>query len=86
MLTRLAALGLLLPFVGAKAVLPRASTACNNSPDLCSKSYGEITHLGCHNSPFLKDASTSYSSFGNQCVFFSFLLVGFVGLFSADDD
>ncbi|KAK1144247.1 hypothetical protein N8T08_005660 [Aspergillus melleus] len=70
MLGRLAPLGLLLlPFVGAKAVLsPRATTACNNSPDLCSKSYGDITHLGCHNSPFLKDASTSYSSFGNQYV------------------
>ncbi|PCG96318.1 Hypothetical protein PENO1_027260 [Penicillium occitanis (nom. inval.)] len=43
-----------------------ATTACNNSPSLCSKSYGEITHLGAHDSPFLRDASTSYSVSGNQ--------------------
>ena len=44
------------------------STACNNSPDLCSKTYGEITHLGAHDSPFLRDSSTSYSFFGDQSV------------------
>ncbi|GKZ24144.1 hypothetical protein AbraIFM66951_010936 [Aspergillus brasiliensis] len=55
----------LLPFAAATAVRPR-STACNNSPDLCSKSYGEITHLGAHDSPFLRDASTDYSTFGDQ--------------------
>ncbi|GAM40754.1 hypothetical protein TCE0_039r13348 [Talaromyces pinophilus] len=43
-----------------------ATTACNNSPSLCSKSYGQITHLGAHDSPFLRDASTSYSVSGNQ--------------------
>ncbi|KAJ5584191.1 uncharacterized protein N7459_003991 [Penicillium hispanicum] len=42
------------------------STACNNSPDLCSKTYGEITHLGAHDSPFLRDSSTSDSMFGDQ--------------------
>lgn len=47
----------------------RRSTACNNSPSLCSKSYGEITHLGAHDSPFLRDASTDYSVSGNQFVF-----------------
>ncbi|KAF9890885.1 hypothetical protein FE257_005461 [Aspergillus nanangensis] len=55
----------LLPFAAAKAVLPR-QTACNNSPDLCSKSYSEITHLGAHDSPFVRDASTGYNSAGNQ--------------------
>ncbi|KAF2463514.1 uncharacterized protein BDR25DRAFT_245458 [Lindgomyces ingoldianus] len=40
--------------------------ACNNSPELCSKSYDRVTYLGAHDSPFIRDASTSYSSFGNQ--------------------
>lgn len=42
------------------------STACNNSPDLCDKSYGEITHLGAHDSPFVRDSSTSNSVAGDQ--------------------
>ncbi|ETN39149.1 uncharacterized protein HMPREF1541_05372 [Cyphellophora europaea CBS 101466] len=42
------------------------STACNNSPDLCSKTYDSITHLGAHDSPFLRDASTGFSVAGNQ--------------------
>jgi len=40
--------------------------SCNNSPHLCSLSYGAITHLGTHNSPFLRDSSTGYSTSGNQ--------------------
>ncbi|PGH02507.1 hypothetical protein AJ79_07620 [Helicocarpus griseus UAMH5409] len=40
--------------------------ACNNSPTLCSKTYDQISHLGAHNSPFLRDASTGFSSSGNQ--------------------
>lgn len=44
----------------------RQTTACNNSPDLCSKSYSAITHLGAHDSPFVRDASTGYSTSGNQ--------------------
>ncbi|KAF8477039.1 PLC-like phosphodiesterase [Kalaharituber pfeilii] len=40
--------------------------ACNNSPHLCSVSYGAITHLGTHNSPFLRDHSTGFSASGNQ--------------------
>ncbi|KAF2266256.1 hypothetical protein CC78DRAFT_566919 [Lojkania enalia] len=46
-----------------------AARVCNNSPDLCSKLYDTVTYLGAHNSPFIRDASTGYSSFGNQ--FFS---------------
>ncbi|KAL4950755.1 PLC-like phosphodiesterase [Aspergillus filifer] len=62
----------LFPLAAATAVTPLAprqsssSTACNNSPDLCSKSYGEITHLGAHDSPFLRDESTGNSLSGNQ--------------------
>ena len=55
----------LLPFVTAKALHAR-DTACNNSPSLCSKSYGEITHLGAHDSPFVRDASTDFSTAGDQ--------------------
>jgi len=40
--------------------------ACNNSPHLCDLSYGAITYLGTHNSPFLRDKSTSFSTSGNQ--------------------
>ncbi|KAF2793100.1 hypothetical protein K505DRAFT_375569 [Melanomma pulvis-pyrius CBS 109.77] len=43
-----------------------ADRVCNNSPSLCSKPYDTITHFGAHDSPFLRDQSTSFSSFGNQ--------------------
>ncbi|KXS99484.1 hypothetical protein AC578_3771 [Pseudocercospora eumusae] len=43
-----------------------AATACNNSPDLCSRQYNNVTYLGTHNAPFLRDASTDYSTSGNQ--------------------
>jgi hypothetical protein len=55
----------LLPAVLANPLTKR-TTACNNSPDLCSKTYGEITHLGAHDSPFVRDASTSNSLAGDQ--------------------
>lgn len=65
----------LLPAVLANPLNAR-STACNNSPDLCDKSYGEITHLGAHDSPFVSDASTGNSKFGDQyaCPFLSLSL------------
>ncbi|KAJ9619918.1 hypothetical protein H2203_008192 [Taxawa tesnikishii (nom. ined.)] len=43
-----------------------SSAACNNSPDLCERAYNNVTYLGAHDSPFLRDASTSYSESGNQ--------------------
>ncbi|KAF9692499.1 hypothetical protein EKO04_009764 [Ascochyta lentis] len=46
--------------------LVAAQRACNNAPELCSTSYDQTTHLGAHDSPFLRDASTGFSSFGNQ--------------------
>ncbi|KAJ5171811.1 hypothetical protein N7492_004404 [Penicillium capsulatum] len=55
----------LLPAVLAGALNVR-SAACNNSPDLCDKSYGEITHLGAHDSPFVRDGSTGNSKWGDQ--------------------
>lgn len=40
--------------------------ACNNSPKLCNKNYDEITHLGGHNSAFVRDDTTNDSIAGNQ--------------------
>ena len=41
---------------------PRNTTiACNNSPDLCSRAYSNVTQLGTHNSPFVNNASASNS-------------------------
>ena len=62
-------LAFLLAFLGltsAATLHPRQATACNNSPDLCSKSYSSIAQLGAHDSPFLRDASTGDSTSGNQ--------------------
>ncbi|KAK5136666.1 hypothetical protein LTR08_002319 [Meristemomyces frigidus] len=41
-------------------------TVCNNSPALCSRTYDNVTHLGAHDSPFVRDSSTHFSSSGNQ--------------------
>lgn len=43
-----------------------SSVACNNSPDLCSKQYNNITHMGAHDSAFVRDDSTDNSVAGNQ--------------------
>ncbi|KAF2469317.1 uncharacterized protein BDR25DRAFT_304454 [Lindgomyces ingoldianus] len=53
----------LIPFLYNAA---SAQTACNNSPSLCNRAYNNITHLGAHDSPFLRDKSTSFSTSGNQ--------------------
>lgn len=62
----LALLAALLGLTSAARLQPRQTSACNNSPDLCSKAYSAITHLGAHNSPFLRDASTRFSTSGNH--------------------
>ena len=57
----------LLPVALGASVSPRAgSVACNNSPDLCSRSYSQITHLGAHDSPFVNNESISSPSSANQ--------------------
>ncbi|KAI1082263.1 PLC-like phosphodiesterase [Whalleya microplaca] len=43
-----------------------STTACNNSPSLCSRSYSDVTHMGAHDSAFLRDATTGNSIAGNQ--------------------
>ncbi|KAG6030005.1 hypothetical protein E4U41_000220, partial [Claviceps citrina] len=40
--------------------------ACNNSPTLCGRRYNAVTHMGAHNSAFLRDQSTGDSLSGNQ--------------------
>ncbi|RMZ84633.1 hypothetical protein DV737_g1231, partial [Chaetothyriales sp. CBS 132003] len=45
---------------------PHSLTICNNSPDLCSKTYDSVTYLGAHDSPFVRDATTGYSTSGDQ--------------------
>ncbi|KAI1143969.1 PLC-like phosphodiesterase [Hypoxylon sp. FL0543] len=50
----------------ASAVASTSTIACNNSPDLCSRSYNNITHMGAHDSAFLRDETTSNSIAGNQ--------------------
>ncbi|CAO2653893.1 Nn.00g106260.m01.CDS01 [Neocucurbitaria sp. VM-36] len=53
----------LLPFLYSTA---SAQDACNNSPSLCSRAYNNITHLGAHDSPFLRNQNTSFSTSGNH--------------------
>jgi len=56
---------LLLP-IALRTALAQTTQACNNSPELCSRQYNNITHLGAHDSPFLRDSSTTWSTSGNQ--------------------
>jgi hypothetical protein len=50
----------------SQAAVSTSTVACNNSPDLCNRNYNNITHMGAHDSAFLRDSSTSYSTSGNQ--------------------
>lgn len=62
----LAFLSALLGLASAASLQSRQTIACNNSPDLCSKSYSSIAQLAAHDSPFLRDTATGDSSSGNQ--------------------
>ncbi|KAI1110001.1 PLC-like phosphodiesterase [Nemania sp. NC0429] len=53
-------------FSTVRAAGSSPTTACNNSPQLCDRSYSNITHMGAHDSSFLRDASTQNSIAGNQ--------------------
>ncbi|XXH05181.1 hypothetical protein Hte_011606 [Hypoxylon texense] len=50
----------------ASAAASTSTSACNNSPDLCGRTYNNVTHMGAHDSAFLRDESTSNSIAGNQ--------------------
>lgn len=43
-----------------------STVACNNSVDLCSRKYNNVTHMGAHDSAFLRNPSTDNSVAGNQ--------------------
>lgn len=62
----LLSLSAILGLANASVLKARQAVACNNAPALCSQSYSGITHLGTHDSPFLRDASTDDSTSGNQ--------------------
>ncbi|KAG9231740.1 PLC-like phosphodiesterase [Amylocarpus encephaloides] len=49
----------------SQAAAATGTTACNNSPLLCNRSYRNITHMGAHNSASLRDSSTDFSTSGN---------------------
>ncbi|KAI6819754.1 hypothetical protein KC332_g9715 [Hortaea werneckii] len=67
LLYTLAALFVLLSaFRATLAQSTNSSTACNNSPSLCNRAYNNVSHLGAHNSPFVRDESNGYSLSGNQ--------------------
>ncbi|KAK4502839.1 hypothetical protein PRZ48_006265 [Zasmidium cellare] len=59
-------LGSVLFLAGLQAVSAQNSTACNNSPSLCSRQYNNVTYLGAHDSPFLRNDETDFSTSGNQ--------------------
>jgi hypothetical protein len=50
------------------ADLETRAASCNGSPDLCALSYGAVTHLGAHDSPFVRSAANGFSLAGNQYV------------------
>ncbi|KAK4153908.1 PI-PLC X domain-containing protein 1 [Chaetomidium leptoderma] len=38
---------------------PTNTRPCNNYPELCARKYSNITHIGCHNSPFVRAGSAA---------------------------
>jgi hypothetical protein len=50
----------------SQAAVSTSTVACNNSPLLCNRNYNNITHMGAHDSAFLRDSSTGFSLSGNQ--------------------
>ena len=49
-LSALVALSLGLTAASYHTTPTRKATVCNGSPDLCSRSYGNVTFVGTHNS------------------------------------
>ena len=43
-----------------------SDTACNNSPALCSQAYNNITHMGAHNSAFVRAGDNTNNAGSNQ--------------------
>ncbi|ESZ91141.1 hypothetical protein SBOR_8475 [Sclerotinia borealis F-4128] len=49
-----------------EAAVSTSTVACNNSPELCNRNYNNITHMGAHDSAFLRDSTTGFTTAGNQ--------------------
>ncbi|KAG4027167.1 hypothetical protein MFRU_032g00330 [Monilinia fructicola] len=60
------AYGIEQPTTNSNSISVRDTVACNNSPELCSRHYNNITHMGAHDSAFLRDSTTGFSTAGNQ--------------------
>lgn len=43
-----------------------AQRICNNSPNLCGRPFSNITSLGAHDSPFVRNSSNQYTVAGDQ--------------------
>lgn len=41
------------------APAPTNTRPCNNYPELCARKYSNITQVGCHNSPFVREGSAA---------------------------
>ena len=48
------------------ALASQPPQACNNSPELCDRHYNNVTHLGCHDSTFVRNDANHYSIAGTQ--------------------
>ncbi|RPA72256.1 PLC-like phosphodiesterase [Ascobolus immersus RN42] len=57
---------LLSALTAATLVSAYDASACNNSPSLCDKPYDDVTYLGAHNSPSLRNAQTDFNIGGVQ--------------------
>ncbi|PNS17987.1 hypothetical protein CAC42_3946 [Sphaceloma murrayae] len=55
-----------LPLLISPALSQDSGQACNNFPALCDRSYSNITQLGAHNSPFLRDGQDGLTLSGNH--------------------
>ncbi|PSK42528.1 hypothetical protein B9Z65_4442 [Elsinoe australis] len=56
----------LLPFLLQPVLSQTTGQACNQFPALCDRSYDNITQLGAHNSPFLRDGQDGFTQSGNH--------------------
>lgn len=43
-----------------------ATQVCNNAASLCSRRYDNVTHLGAHDSPFVRNKTNDYTGAGDQ--------------------
>ncbi|KAF4548283.1 Hypothetical protein D9617_29g006590 [Elsinoe fawcettii] len=59
-------LSALLPLLLQPVLSQTTGQACNNFAALCDRSYANITQLGAHNSPFVRDGTNGFVESGNH--------------------